>query len=311
MPEDSTTRARINPDHLTREFGRIYAISNDLERNLELAQLCHSTASQHAIDATTIQNLYEDYLREKVTPPFARPLLKASRRLRTTQEALKNIALISVIASAISFFSSQNEARMIFIQKQWELAENGPKIGPIRKSAIEILATKGFNLGRLQAQNTFLASLRLPQQTRLQGAKFNSSNLYGSSLIKANLYFADFSKYPNGNHTNLENTNLSGSDLREASFKGAYMKKACLRGANLEKARLDNAVLTGADFRGARNLTASQLSKAIYPKDALYDPDLAQAIGASVPSDPDAEPASCRLTAKQSNLFSWLLGALH
>ena len=310
MPKDIADPERIEPHQLTQSFDRIRAIPHELERNLELAQLCHSTASKYSVDAATIQQLYEQYSREAGIPAIARPLLRASRRIWTTQEALKNIALISVIASAISFFAAQNEARTLFIQRQLELAETGPRVGPIRKSAIETLTSRGFNLGKLQANNLFLADLRLPLHARLQGADFSSSNLYGASLISANLYYANFSRLPNGPHTNLENSNLSGSDLRQASFKGAYMKETCLRGANLEKAKLDRAVVTKADFRGSKNLTASQLRNAINAKTALYDSEIAKSIGAPIPSPLDAQPASCRLPAMPRNLLTWLSNAL-
>ena len=310
MSEANATN-RIDPLELLQEFDRIRQMPNEFEKNLELAQFCEEKASNHCIDRDWILRLYEEYCAEMAIPALARPLAKASRKLLTAQEALKNIALISIIASSISFFATQSEERTLFIQKQWELAESGPKIGSLRKSAIEALAARGFNLGKLQADNVFLAGLRLPRHTSLQGASLKSSNLYGATLIHSNLYFADFSRIPNGPHTNLENTNFSGSDLREARFRDAFMKKACLRGTNLEKAKFDGAVLTGADFRGARFLTANQLRNAKNAKQALFDPMIAKAIGAPIPAPPSrGEPASCRLPAMPSNLLTWLLNAM-
>lgn len=308
MKTENDAATLISPEQLIRDFDRIRGISNELEKDLELARLCHIVSSQYSIDAETVSRLFRQHSKEMSIPAFARPLLRASRRIGIAQDALKNIALVSIISSAISFFMAQSESRTLFVQKQWELAETGPKIGSTRKSAIEILASRGFNLGRLQAQNSFLAHLRLPERAGLQEAGFSSSNLYGSSLINANLYFARFSTFPNGSITNLENVNFSGSDLREANFKGAYMKKTCLRGTNLEKAKFDGAILTGADFRGSRFLTVDQIRKAKNGKSGLYDRGIAKAIGAQILLTSAPKPASCRLPAMQRNLFNLLLG---
>jgi uncharacterized protein YjbI with pentapeptide repeats len=61
----------------------------------------------------------------------------------------------------------------------------------------------------------------------------------------------------------LRRTDLSYASLRGANLTGADFTNAILRGADLEDAILDHTVLKGADLTGARNLTLSQLRKAI------------------------------------------------
>jgi len=61
----------------------------------------------------------------------------------------------------------------------------------------------------------------------------------------------------------LRRTDLSNASLRAADLTGADFTNAILRGADLKDAILDGTVLKGADLSGARNLTISQLRKAI------------------------------------------------
>jgi uncharacterized protein YjbI with pentapeptide repeats len=61
----------------------------------------------------------------------------------------------------------------------------------------------------------------------------------------------------------LRRTDLSFASLRGANLTGADFTNASLRGADLEGALLDGTILKGADLTEARNLTLSQLRKAI------------------------------------------------
>jgi uncharacterized protein YjbI with pentapeptide repeats len=61
----------------------------------------------------------------------------------------------------------------------------------------------------------------------------------------------------------LRRTDLSNASLRAANLTDADFSNAILRGADLKDAILDGTVLKGADLTGARNLTVSQLRKAI------------------------------------------------
>ena|SRR5215216_2116795 len=67
-------------------------------------------------------------------------------------------------------------------------------------------------------------------------------DVHGAFLRRTDLSFA-----------NLERANLSGADFTNATFRGADFKDAIL----------DGTILKGADLTEARNLTHSQLNRAI------------------------------------------------
>lgn len=298
------------PASLTREvaaaeFEQINSITNLLDRKLALAELCNKLAESHGLDRETVETLFALYQQEKAFPAFASLSLARLAKVSVIQDALKNIAFLAVIGSAVNFAFSQREAHIQFIQDQWVVAETGPKIGTVRKDAIEYLANRNLNLSGLRSQQTFLAYLRMPRKASLQNADFSGSNLYQAAIVAANLAYSTFSSPVDaklrGDYTNLHDANLSESDLRESQFKGAFMKGACLRNTNLEKANFERAILTGADFRGARHLKASQFINAINAKEALFDHDLAVAIGAHAPLK-RRPPASCSI--KPANRFA-------
>ncbi len=85
-----------------------------------------------------------------------------------------------------------------------------------------------------------------------------NATLFMANLSRANLSGADLS------NTDLSGTDLSGADLRNAIFNGT----------NLLVADLHNADLTGANLLGARNLTAQQLSFAIFDSTTLLDVEI-------------------------------------
>jgi uncharacterized protein YjbI with pentapeptide repeats len=61
----------------------------------------------------------------------------------------------------------------------------------------------------------------------------------------------------------LRRTDLSSASLKHANLKGADFTNAIFRGADFESAVLDGTILKGADLTGAKNLTLSQLRKAV------------------------------------------------
>jgi len=61
----------------------------------------------------------------------------------------------------------------------------------------------------------------------------------------------------------LRRTDLSNANLERANLARADFSNASLRGANFKDANLEGTVLKGADLTDARNLTLSQLAKAI------------------------------------------------
>lgn len=67
----------------------------------------------------------------------------------------------------------------------------------------------------------------------------------------------------------LRRTNLSNANLEGANLQGADFSNALLRGANLKDASLEGTILKGADLSGARNVTLSQLRRAILDESTL------------------------------------------
>ncbi|MBL7846959.1 MAG: pentapeptide repeat-containing protein [Cyclobacteriaceae bacterium] len=140
-------------------------------------------------------------------------------------------------------------------------------------------------LNRHQITQINLVNSSLPRTNlnyvNLKGSNMNSANLTNSSLIESNLEAARL------NQANFENSNLNQVNLRgayasgcnfkdaflikaqfqnalliKANFNNAYLMEADLQGSYLMGADFENASLYKADLRGAKGLTAEQLSKA-------------------------------------------------
>lgn len=152
------------------------------------------------------------------------------------------------------------------------------------------------NIKRLNRHKIFdinLANCHLPRTNlsyvNLRGSNLNSANLSNCSLIEVEFEGCRL------NQTNFENSNLNGANLKSAyangaNFQDSYLIKAQMVGAFLIKsnfknsflmesdlkesylmgADFENASLYKADLRGAKGLTAEQLSKA----KTLYMADL-------------------------------------
>jgi len=67
----------------------------------------------------------------------------------------------------------------------------------------------------------------------------------------------------------IRKTDLSCADLSRANLSRADLSNAILRGANLSDAILDGTILVGADLRGVKNLTWSQLRKAVLDESTM------------------------------------------
>ena len=140
--------------------------------------------------------------------------------------------------------------------------------------------------------NSFLPHTNL-SYVNLKGSNMNSANFSNSSLIESNLECTRL------NQTNFENSNLNQLNMKNsyasgANFKDAFLIKAQLENAFLIKANftnaylmeanLQNSYLMGADFenaslykadlRGAKGLTAKQLTRAKTLYLAKFDEDL-------------------------------------
>ena len=61
----------------------------------------------------------------------------------------------------------------------------------------------------------------------------------------------------------LRRTDLSSASLKHANLKEADFTEANFRDADFEGATLEGTILKGADLRGAKNLTLSQLRRAV------------------------------------------------
>lgn len=61
----------------------------------------------------------------------------------------------------------------------------------------------------------------------------------------------------------LRRTDLSSASLKRANLAGADFTNAVFRNADFDGATLDGTILKGADLTGAKNLTLSQLRKAV------------------------------------------------
>lgn len=115
---------------------------------------------------------------------------------------------------------------------------------------------RNARLNQTNFENSTLNQAKL-SESYASGANFKDSFLIKAQMDKAYLIKAD----------------LSGAFLMEANLQGAYLTGANLSGANLYK----------ADLRGAVGLTVEQLEKARTLYLAELDPELKEAIIASMP----------------------------
>lgn len=74
----------------------------------------------------------------------------------------------------------------------------------------------------------------------------------------------------------IRRTDLSGANLEGANLSRADCANVNFRGANLQDAILDGTNLRGADLTGARNLTRSQLERAIIDDRTILPAELAE-----------------------------------
>ena len=75
----------------------------------------------------------------------------------------------------------------------------------------------------------------------------------------------------------LRRTDLSFANLERANLSGADFSHATLRSSDFKDANLDGTILKGADLTDAKNLTPSQLSRAILDKTTKLPENLSMA----------------------------------
>ncbi|MFN0048366.1 MAG: pentapeptide repeat-containing protein [Cytophagales bacterium] len=122
------------------------------------------------------------------------------------------------------------------------------------------------NLEDSSLQNSILTNVRL-NQANLQNVKLQGAKLKNAQLSGANLQFSTPIK-----------ADLSGANLIKAKLKGAVMIDCILTDSMVAGADFTDANLFKTDFRGAKGLTAEQLSKARSIHMALIDPEIEEKI---------------------------------
>jgi uncharacterized protein YjbI with pentapeptide repeats len=138
----------------------------------------------------------------------------------------------------------------------------------------------------------------------LNWVNFKGSNLSNANLENANLLEANFEVAVLGDarlagarfiSANLGYASLNDANLVKTSFYMSHLVGADLEGANLEGANLEGAYLVGTNFKGAKNLTFEQLSKAKTLYKAQLDEGLeaelrAKGFGYLLDDEPKDEP---------------------
>lgn len=72
----------------------------------------------------------------------------------------------------------------------------------------------------------------------------------------------------------LRRTDLSSANLERANLSRADFTNAIFRGANFKDAVLEGTILKGADLTNAKNLTPTQLKRAILDKNTKLPENL-------------------------------------
>ena len=106
-----------------------------------------------------------------------------------------------------------------------------------------------------------------------KGANFKNAEMYGVSLIGANIEGGDFTDADIGGvdlrNSNLEKAKLTGIKIQGTNFDGANLKNADFSGAYLENARFQNTNVSGADFTGV-TFVSTNFTGATYDDDTIW-----------------------------------------
>ncbi|MCH8028305.1 MAG: pentapeptide repeat-containing protein [Candidatus Dadabacteria bacterium] len=172
----------------------------------------------------------------------------------------------------------------------------------LQESHLENADMVEANLHGAFMAKTSIKKVRLPlaelayaflEYANMEGADLRNANLKNARLIKANLKWANLGAFidPEGRihgSANLEGANLEGANLQNANLSGVNMSGANLWGAKLQGANFDAAILKDANLsytklKGAKNLTAEQLSKVKTLYLAKLDPQLMVEVSMKAP----------------------------
>jgi hypothetical protein len=123
------------------------------------------------------------------------------------------------------------------------------------KTNLSYINLKGSNLNSANLSNASLI------ETCLENGRMNQTNFENSNLNQAS-FKSSYASGANFNDAFLIKAQFESAFLIKASFRNAYLMEANLRNSYLMGADFENASLYKADLRGAKGLTAEQLTKA-------------------------------------------------
>ncbi|MEM9266174.1 MAG: pentapeptide repeat-containing protein [Cyanobacteria bacterium P01_F01_bin.13] len=293
---------------LIQDFEQLSKIRKPFDREYEKIRRAKQFEADYGLTSEQYERLFELYLTDIHVPDWLERTASLTQRLQLISQTLQSFAFLAIFLSAIQFLYGFRERQASVIAEKWAIVASDVRVGSSKREAIEYLHDQGELLSNIEAIDTQLSGLNLPNKARLQEAKFQGANLYQAYFRGANLYRSDFSNYDT-ERTNLEAVNFQDADLRQANFSKVNLKNSCFRGANLEEANFKDAYLVGVDFRGARFLTAEQITrnsnKTFYER-AIFDDDLARALGQPTTA---VEPAvGCQIQPRKHGWWQGFLG---
>ncbi|MGK7920291.1 MAG: pentapeptide repeat-containing protein [Trichodesmium sp.] len=194
------------------------------------------------------------------------------------------LANVTLILSLISWLRGREERKEEKLFATWTIINDGKgDQSGVVKTAVERLHKEGFDLYRLELNETNLAEANLSganlMEANFSGANFSGANLSGTPLLGANLSEANLMEAnlsgANLMETNLSQANFFGANLSEAilieaNFSGANLLAANLSGSGLPEANLSGTNLSGAYLFNAIRLSNTQIKLACNWKEAIY-----------------------------------------
>ncbi|MEM9976362.1 MAG: pentapeptide repeat-containing protein [Cyanobacteria bacterium P01_D01_bin.2] len=292
---------------LLKDFEHLAKIPKLFDREYECIQRAQAFEAEHGLSAEKYQRLFELYLRDKNLPDWLEKIAAVTQRFQLVAQALQGFTYLAILISALQFLYGFQERQSQTLNDKWAIVASDIRVGSSKKDAIEYLHDRDEVLSNIEAVDTQLSYLNLPQGANLQEADFRGANLYHAYFQGANLYRSDFSNY-GAELTNLEGVNFQQADLRQGNFQGTNLKFACFKGANLEAANFGEAYLVGTDFRGARYLTADQIRAAgerSYRR-ALFDDELGREL--NLPPTDAAMAVGCEIIPRDRKWWQGFVG---
>lgn len=148
----------------------------------------------------------------------------------------------------------------------------------LARTNLNYVNLRGSNLNSANFSNSTLI------ETNMENTRLNQTNFENSNLNQANLT-GSYASGSNFSDAFLIKAQFENAFLIKANLKNAYLMEANLMGSYLMGADFENASLYKADLRGAKGLTAEQLSKAKTLYLAKLDPELQEEVEKIIPHD--------------------------